>query len=85
MMKAEVRLRGNPERIFVSVDESNGRATLSFAPAVGDPIAYEDDRQGAKALADAQAIAVRHPGCAVSGPHFHGAPLRPRRPQRGPR
>ena len=79
------RLMGAPEKIFVSVDESTGRSTLSFAPAgVGAPIPRENDPAGALALADARAIAAAHPGCTIVGPHFHAAPTRPRR-TRGPR
>jgi hypothetical protein len=75
------RLRGRPERIFVSVDESTGRSTLSFAPPdTGDPVLHEDDKTGARALADAQEILARYPGATIHGPHFHAArpPNRPR-------
>ena len=38
-METTTRLRGNPERIFISVDESTGTSTVSFFPAdVGSPI-----------------------------------------------
>jgi len=68
------RLRGAPERIFVSVDESTGRSTLSFAPAdVGDPVPHDDDRAGAAALATARGIAAAYPDCTVIGPHFHAS------------
>lgn len=73
-------LTGAPVRIFVSVDESTGRSTLSYAPAeVGPPVVREDDGRGEQALSMAQAIAAAHPGCAVVGPHFHASALgRPR-------
>jgi len=68
------RLRGRPDRIFVSVDESTGRTTISFAPAeAGEPILHEDDKSGARAMKDAQALMSRYPGATVHGPHFHAA------------
>jgi len=68
------RLQGRVERIFVSVDESTGRSTISFLPAgVGDPVLREGDRTGAMAMKDAKTIADDHPGCTVQGPHFHAA------------
>ena len=68
------RLRGRPDRIFVSVDESTGRSTISFAPTeAGDPILHEDDKSGARAMKDAQAVATRYPGATIHGPHFHAA------------
>jgi hypothetical protein len=77
------RLRGNPERIFISVDESTGKSTVSFAPAdVGAPIQYDDDRQGTRAKKDADALSARYPGCTVHGPHFHAAPTGKSRPRR---
>jgi hypothetical protein len=77
------RLQGTPERIFISVDESTGRSTLSFAPtAVGTPIQYEDDRQGARAKKDAEALSARYPGCTIHGPHFHAAPTGRSRPRK---
>ena len=76
------RLNGRPERIFVSVDESIGRATLSFAPGdVGAPILIEDDPRGEQGLAKARAIADAFPGAQVVGPHFHTAATRPRSPR----
>jgi hypothetical protein len=72
--KSTPRLRGRAERIFVSVDESTNRSTISFHPAeVGDPIVHDDDRSGAQAMSEAKAIADEHPGSTVHGPHFHGA------------
>jgi hypothetical protein len=79
-------IRTRPDRIFVSVDESTGRSTISFAPAeAGDPILHEDDRSGARAMKDAQALSTRYPGVTIHGPHFHAArPPRARvRPRRG--
>jgi hypothetical protein len=68
------RLRGRPDRVFVSVDESTGRSTISFAPAdVGSPIQQDDDRTGSRAMAEARSISERYPGCTVHGPHFHAA------------
>jgi hypothetical protein len=67
-------LRGRPERIFISVDESTGRSTISFQPAdVGAPVLHEDDKTGAAAMRDAKAIIEDHPGCTIHGPHFHAA------------
>jgi hypothetical protein len=63
-----------PERIFVSVDETTGRSTLSFAPKeVGTPVQYQDDQQGLVAMREARSIAEEHPGCKVEGPHFHAS------------
>ncbi len=68
------RLRGRPERIFVSVDESTGISTLSFAPTdVGSPVQRENDKTGSQAMAEARSISERFPGCTVHGPHFHAA------------
>ena len=66
-------LRGNPDRVFVSVDERTGRSTISYFPAdVGPPHQVEtEDRSGAVAMAEARKIAARYPGCIVDGPHFH--------------
>ena len=79
------RLRGTPIRIFVSVDKSTGRSTLSFAPPeVGDPMQRDDDNAGAAALAAARAIVVAYPGCAIVGPHYHeSAKGRPKHRRRG--
>lgn len=68
------RLNSRPDRIFVSVDESTGRSTISFAPSdVGSPLQQEDDRTGATAMKTAKAISDRYPGCTIHGPHFHTA------------
>jgi len=68
------RLHGKPERIFVSVDESTNRSTISFHPAgIGEPVLHENDRTGVQAMRAAKAISERHPGSKVLGPHFHGA------------
>jgi hypothetical protein len=67
-------LRGAPECIFISVDESIGTSTVSFSPAeVGAPFQLADDRDGARALTDAKAIVARYPTCTIHGPHFHAA------------
>jgi hypothetical protein len=72
--KSTPRLHGRAERIFVSVDESTGRSTISFQPTgIGDPILHEDDRTGAAAMREAKAISADHPGSTIHGPHFHGA------------
>lgn len=66
------RLAGTPQRIFISVDETSGRSTVSFVPAdISPPYQIDDDRQGEQALAEARELAARHPGCTVEGPHFH--------------
>jgi hypothetical protein len=73
------RVHGRPERIFVSVDSSTGRSTISFSPAdAGTPFQREDDADGALAMRDAQAIVARYPGATIHGPHFHAAPTRAR-------
>jgi len=77
------RLRGTPERIFISVDESTGKSTMSFAPPdVGTPLQYQDDRQGVRAMKDATALSARYPGCTIHGPHFHGPPTGRSRPRK---
>ena len=49
-----------PDRIFVSVDESTGRSTISFAPAeAGGPIQHEGDSTGAVAMREAKTICER--------------------------
>ena len=81
-----MRLRGKPDKIFISVDESTGRSTVSFAPPdVGTPFSHDGDHKGTKALEDAKKIIQQHPTCTIHGPHFHAARpakarLRPRRP-----
>jgi hypothetical protein len=73
-MIATPRLRGRPERVFVSVDESTGKSTVSFQPAdVSAPLQHEGDAKGDAAMAAARSIAAQHPGCTVHGPHFHAA------------
>lgn len=67
-------LCARPDRIFISVDESTGRSTISFAPSdVGGPLLHEDDRTGAQAMRAAKAISDRYLGCTIHGPHFHAA------------
>ncbi|MBS1122629.1 MAG: hypothetical protein H6Q90_4857 [Deltaproteobacteria bacterium] len=83
-MSVEPKLRGRPEKIFVSVDESTARSTLSFAPPdSGDPFQYDDDKSGTRAMKDANAIIAKYPGCTIHGPHFHAA--RPPRARPRPR
>ncbi len=73
-MAAIPRLKGHPERVFVSVDESTGKSTLSFQPTgVGDPVQHEDDKTGSIAMQQARSISEKYPGCTVHGPHFHAA------------
>jgi hypothetical protein len=68
------RLNARPERIFISVDESVGRSTISFAPAdAGSPILHEGDRTGALAIRDAKEILATYPGATIHGPYFHAA------------
>lgn len=72
--RLNVSMTTRPERIFISVDESTGRSTISFAPAdAGPPISHEEDRTGELAMRDAKAIFERYPGCTIHGPHFHAA------------
>jgi hypothetical protein len=79
------RVSGRPERIFVSVDETTGRSTISFAPAgVGSPFQRDGDADGARAMRDAQEIRARYPGATIHGPHFHAAPAARSRRRRRP-
>jgi hypothetical protein len=74
MNAAASRLRGRPERVFVSVDESTGKSTISFHPAdVGAPVQHDDDKTGETAMQQARSISEQYPGCTVHGPHFHAA------------
>ncbi len=75
------RLASPPERIFISVDASTGKSTLSYAPAgAGAPVTVEDDPRGELALKTARAIVAAYPACAVTGPHFfESSKGRPRR------
>lgn len=79
-------LASRPERVFISVDASTGRSTLSYAPAdVGAPITLDEDPDGEGALRTANAIVATYPGCAITGPHFfESAKGRPRRRGRPP-
>jgi len=73
-MAIPLRLVGRPEKIFVSVDESTGKSTISFQPAdVGSPVQHEDDKTGSTAMQEARSISEKYPGCTVHGPHFHAA------------
>jgi hypothetical protein len=82
--KSTPRLHGTAKRIFVSVDTSTGRSTISFQPGeVGAPILHEGDHTGSIAMKAAKAISGAHPGSTIHGPHFHGA--RPTGRKRAPR
>jgi len=60
--------------VFVSVDESTGKSTISFHPAdVGSPLQLENDKTGVTAMQEARSISEKFPGCTVHGPHFHAA------------
>lgn len=79
------QITGRPDRIFVSVDASTGRSTISFAPPdAGSPFQRDGDADGAHAMRDAQAICARYPGSTVHGPHFHAARSPKARPRRRP-
>ena len=79
------KLRGRPEKIFISVDESKALSTKSFLPPdSGDPYQFTDDKTGKLALAAAKGIVEKYPGCTIHGPHFHtarpaNARMRPRK------
>jgi hypothetical protein len=84
-MTDQPRVSGRPERIFVSVDASTGRSTISFAPPdAGSPFQREGDADGAHAMRDARAILAKYPGATIHGPHFHAAPTGRGRPRRRP-
>jgi hypothetical protein len=73
-MTAALRLQARPDRIFVSVDESSGKSTISFQPPeCGGPVQLDDDKTGTAAMSQARSIAERYPGSTVHGPHFHAA------------
>jgi hypothetical protein len=73
-MTAAMRLQARPDRIFVSVDESTGKSTISFQPPeCGAPVQHEDDKTGVIAMTEARSISERYPGSTVHGPHFHAA------------
>ena len=79
------RVIRRPERVFVSVDASTGRSTISFAPPdAGEPFQRDGDADGSFAMRDAQAILARYPGATLHGPHFHSAPTGRGRPRRRP-
>lgn len=70
----EPRVTSRPDRIFVSVDTSTGKSTISFFPAdCGAPFQREGDKDGALAMRDAKAIVTKYPGTTIHGPHFHAA------------
>jgi hypothetical protein len=69
-----VHWRSRPERVFVSVDSSTKRSTISFQPTdAADPYQCEDDASGVTAMREASAIAASFAGCTVHGPFFHDA------------
>lgn len=79
------RLSFGPDRIFVSVDASTGRSTISFAPPdAGAPFQREGDADGASAMRDAKAILARYPNATLHGPHFHAASSGKQRTRRRP-
>ena len=84
-MSDQPRVFARPDRIFVSVDASTGRSTISFAPPeAGSPFQREDDADGARAMRDAGAILAKYPGTTIHGPHFHAAPTGRGRTRRRP-
>ncbi len=71
----------------MSVDESTGRATISFQPPdAGEPVTVDDDKTGVRAMTEARAIATKYPPSTVHGPHFHAArPVKAKvRPRKAP-
>jgi hypothetical protein len=83
MTMENVRLRTSPDRIFISVDESTGKSTVSFFPAdCGTPLQYEDDKEGKRALQDAKSITAKYPSATIHGPHFHAARPAKARPRK---
>lgn len=73
-MSTRVAMRGKPEKVFVSVDSSTKRSTVSFQPPDAcAPFQHEDDGTGAEALREANSIAAGFAGCTVHGPFFHDA------------
>jgi hypothetical protein len=78
-------IHSRPDRIFVSVDASTGKSTISFAPPeTGTPFQRDADADGARAMRDAKAILARYPGATIHGPHFHTAPSVRARSRRRP-
>jgi hypothetical protein len=74
MIMDSSRLRGNPDRIFISIDESTGTSTVSFFPVdCGSPYQHTNDSEGKQALEDAKSILAKHPKATIHGPHFHAA------------
>lgn len=69
-----IRLRSRPDRIFISIDESTKRSTISFSPVdAGGPILHEDDGKGELAMRDAKSISETYQGSTIHGPYFHAA------------
>lgn len=74
MTNPAIALKGRPDRIFVSVNESTGASTISFAPPdVGSAIVHAQDSNAELAMRDAKEISQKYPGCSIHGPHFHAA------------
>jgi len=83
MMMESSRLRGNPDRIFISIDESTGTSTVSFFPVdCGSPYQHTNDADGKLALQDAKSIIAKYPKCTLHGPHFHAARPAKARPRK---
>ena len=77
------RMRGTPDRIFISVDESTGKSTVSFFPIdAGSPFQHDGDHAGQLALKDAKSIIAKYPRATIHGPHFHAARPAKARPRR---
>lgn len=84
-MSEQPRVSSRPDRIFVSVDASTGRSTISFAPPeAGSPFQRDGDADGSRAMQDAKAILAKYPGATIHGPHFHAARTGRARPRRRP-
>jgi len=67
-------LNTSPARIFVSVDESTGRSTISFQPTdCSAPIVQEADHKAERAMQEARSIVKKYPNASIHGPHFHAA------------
>lgn len=63
-----------PERVFVSVDESTARSTVSFFPSgAAAPIQQDGDGRGDLALSVARSVVAAFPTCTIAGPHFHAS------------
>ena len=75
LVAAAFRFARPPERIFISINESTGRSTISFAPSdASNPIVHEGDPDGAAAKRDAKTISETYPSATTHGPFAHAAP-----------